>query len=262
LGDNKTENKICKKCKNSFPATLEYFTINKRSKDGFYIWCKTCKNNRMLLYRNKIKQKKKCEHLKHNTEENTQDINNIVTFKICTKCKNSFPATLEYFTRAKMNKDGLNSYCKECWNNYIKSYNNNRNKKEENTIITQELITCKKCGISKPKTQYYKSHVSRKLCNMCHNILRNSNIKDLNIDPEISSYILYNMKNNNYNNNNNNNSYYYNVNIIIDDFILKITPFLKDDISILTNEDKNILVNKIKKIKKIFNILNKKSEVM
>jgi len=34
--------------------------------------------------------------------------------KICTKCKNTFPITPEYFYRNKSHKDGLSSRCKEC----------------------------------------------------------------------------------------------------------------------------------------------------
>lgn len=34
--------------------------------------------------------------------------------KQCTKCKNSYPATPEFFTRHKRTKDGLNCQCKVC----------------------------------------------------------------------------------------------------------------------------------------------------
>ena len=34
--------------------------------------------------------------------------------KICTKCKGSFPATLEFFYRCANSKSGLRSSCKEC----------------------------------------------------------------------------------------------------------------------------------------------------
>lgn len=40
--------------------------------------------------------------------------------KTCTKCKNSYPETNEYFHKRKNGKNGLNSMCKKC-NNEIKN---------------------------------------------------------------------------------------------------------------------------------------------
>lgn len=37
-----------------------------------------------------------------------------IPLKHCPKCDSDFPATPEYFYRAKRNRDGLNTYCKEC----------------------------------------------------------------------------------------------------------------------------------------------------
>ena len=34
--------KICTKCKKSFPATSEYFYVNKKYKSGLQCWCKKC----------------------------------------------------------------------------------------------------------------------------------------------------------------------------------------------------------------------------
>lgn len=36
--------KTCNKCKQEFPATLEYFSKNKTSKSGLQSWCKICSN--------------------------------------------------------------------------------------------------------------------------------------------------------------------------------------------------------------------------
>ena len=35
-------NKKCTKCKKLFPKTLEYFSLDKRNKDGFVSWCRDC----------------------------------------------------------------------------------------------------------------------------------------------------------------------------------------------------------------------------
>jgi hypothetical protein len=37
-----------------------------------------------------------------------------IPLKHCPKCKRDLPATLEYFTRDKQNRDGLYGHCKEC----------------------------------------------------------------------------------------------------------------------------------------------------
>jgi hypothetical protein len=42
--------------------------------------------------------------------------------KRCTKCGNEFPATLDYFTKHAISKDGLRSHCKECHNKEKKAY--------------------------------------------------------------------------------------------------------------------------------------------
>lgn len=36
--------------------------------------------------------------------------------KVCTKCKEPFPATPEYFARSNSTKDGLHTWCKKCKN--------------------------------------------------------------------------------------------------------------------------------------------------
>ena len=42
--------------------------------------------------------------------------------KICTKCKKELPATTEYFYYAKKSKDGLRSWCKDCWKDYKREH--------------------------------------------------------------------------------------------------------------------------------------------
>lgn len=40
----------------------------------------------------------------------------VSTVKMCTKCKIEYPATLQYFYKEKLAKDGMRSKCKECHN--------------------------------------------------------------------------------------------------------------------------------------------------
>lgn len=42
--------------------------------------------------------------------------------KICTKCNRELPATTEYFSRQKSNKDGLRGWCKQCQSVYRSAY--------------------------------------------------------------------------------------------------------------------------------------------
>jgi len=42
--------------------------------------------------------------------------------KTCSKCKNEFPLTEEYFVKTKGYKDGFHSYCKRCKKKYSKQW--------------------------------------------------------------------------------------------------------------------------------------------
>lgn len=42
--------------------------------------------------------------------------------KKCTKCGKEYPKTLEYFTKTKKNKDGLDYWCKECKKEYKRQH--------------------------------------------------------------------------------------------------------------------------------------------
>lgn len=48
--------------------------------------------------------------------------NDTIETKTCTKCKETFPATLEYFHAHKRKKYGLSSWCKICQCNYDREY--------------------------------------------------------------------------------------------------------------------------------------------
>jgi len=46
----------------------------------------------------------------------------MIKMKTCTKCKESYPASLEYFYQDLRNKNGLMSACKECLKQESKQY--------------------------------------------------------------------------------------------------------------------------------------------
>jgi len=52
--------------------------------------------------------------------------------KTCIKCKNEYPATLEYFHKSSQSTTGLIAKCKSCRNSEVKVWNSSEKKKETN----------------------------------------------------------------------------------------------------------------------------------
>lgn len=113
--------KICAKCKQSLPATKEYFFKCNSRKDGLYSWCKICDRN--------IKKVTPSEG----------------SMKICGKCKRSFPATKEYFFLDKNRFDGLYPTCKECLHS----------QRFEPVIDENVMRVCTRCHKEYPSTPQY-----------------------------------------------------------------------------------------------------------
>lgn len=82
--------KRCTKCRQEFPATLEYFYKHSKSKSRLHPWCKSC-----------VKRLKPREVLPSGT-------------KRCPSCKGLFSASSEFFVRDNTRSDGLGTYCKTC----------------------------------------------------------------------------------------------------------------------------------------------------
>jgi Pyruvate/2-oxoacid:ferredoxin oxidoreductase delta subunit len=102
LSQESNPQKQCTKCKLFFPATLEFFFKDKSRKDGLYSRCKSCESKREKARRRSINMKPEVTI----TVPDGQ--------KRCAKCENVYPATPEFFYRARQRKDGLYSYCKVC----------------------------------------------------------------------------------------------------------------------------------------------------
>ena len=83
--------KRCCRCHVVFPVNLFY--TDKSTKDGYCCRCKECDKERMIKTRS-IREKESIREKK------------------CLKCKNVKP--VNEFTKRLRNKDGLDSYCKEC----------------------------------------------------------------------------------------------------------------------------------------------------
>ncbi len=60
------------------------------------------------------------------------------TFKQCTKCEESLPATIEFYSKQKNGKYGLNSKCKKCISEYNKQLRSTPEAKERHRLYAIE----------------------------------------------------------------------------------------------------------------------------
>lgn len=140
--------RLCRKCNNDLPLTLEYFTTRKTDKTGFSRYCKNCIN--------KEKQEKRLEKRKIS---NKGGIVPGEEGRRCSICKNIYPSNDTYFGKHKGNKSGLDSFCKECrrnrnLNNFYKASDkwkttHEKNKKEKQQKIKEikeQSGGCAKCN--------------------------------------------------------------------------------------------------------------------
>lgn len=139
--------RLCRKCNKDLPLTIENFTPRKTDKEGFSLYCKECKNREK---REERLEKRKLSFKGGNLIEEEG--------RRCTLCKHIFPATIDYFGRHKLNKIGLDTYCKECrrnknLNNFYKSsdkwketHTKTRLEKQQRIKdIKENSLGCSKC---------------------------------------------------------------------------------------------------------------------
>jgi len=96
--------KWCNACQTCLPATSEFFNHYKNSKDGLCTTCRECNKKRSKKW-----HKKNCPP--KNIPPKTYKLGE---HKACTKCGESFPATLDYFNRDNSQYSGLHPWCKNC----------------------------------------------------------------------------------------------------------------------------------------------------
>jgi len=63
--------------------------------------------------------------------------------KKCTRCKETFPATLEYFYKNKKCRDELSSWCKKCSQEYTKKWMDSKTPKERKNYQKKHAIRYK-----------------------------------------------------------------------------------------------------------------------
>lgn len=131
--------KRCTKCKQSKPATLEYFSANKTRPDGLQHRCKECVKAAWKLAHPKTPKPPK----KQNAPEG---------YKRCISCKQVKPATEEYFYVCKSQADLLDYYCKDCKSEKAKA---RYTKKRPDYTAPPGYKMCHKCREVKPATEEY-----------------------------------------------------------------------------------------------------------
>lgn len=92
--------KVCSICGQELP--VDKFYVNKKKKDGYSPACKSCFSYREKEELQRQRRKKKIA-LQAEVGEG---------YKICSHCERILP--LSQFNKCKNNKDGLETYCKEC----------------------------------------------------------------------------------------------------------------------------------------------------
>jgi hypothetical protein len=76
--------------------------------------------------------------------------------KVCTVCQEAFPATNEYFNKAKLGKYGITAKCKKCLNNYLHKYYSKNKKRYAKNRKNNKL---KKSEYDKQRYEQYKDKI-------------------------------------------------------------------------------------------------------
>lgn len=147
MSDQGTPLKRCGRCKQWFPATLEFFHRGSDRKDGFSPSCKACEKTRHAIYNYVFKE----------YDESIQ--------KQCRKCLQYYPATPDFFHRRKESKDGLRACCIAC------EYPERGRPME---LTPKGMKQCSQCGQWFPSTLEFfharKGDVLKSACKKCRNI--------------------------------------------------------------------------------------------
>lgn len=98
--------KTCKSCGIAKPLNSQNWVICKNCRDGYRGYCRVCAN-----------EKHKAIRKRNSVVRFFQDESNPNELKACSKCKNSYPKTKEFFQFSK--RDGFYSQCNVCRKDYV-----------------------------------------------------------------------------------------------------------------------------------------------
>ena len=122
------DTKVCSQCK--IEKTLKCFSKKSASKDGLKSSCKECASKSNKILRNKNKARVTIT---------------VPTYKTCYGCHIEKPQW--EFSKDDGQKDGLNSFCKECKSKATGVlYINNKNRE---VVVVPEFKTCGRCRLEK-----------------------------------------------------------------------------------------------------------------
>lgn len=123
--------KCCTKCGRELPATVEYFTTHKKTRDGLYPSCRSCKQKVPRNYSEAVRARNK---KKYNTNRaNPEWVENknlqareryrichplpVIEFRTCTKC-----GCKKSITQFPRNGRAISSHCKACKSRWYSEY--------------------------------------------------------------------------------------------------------------------------------------------
>ena len=101
--------KRCGGCRRELPVTIEYFSANSGTKDGFQTRCRACHKASSLKYR--LQHKARNEALSDMPDHDRWPE---AVEGLCSRCRVKKPRTPRFFHRSKHTRDGLRVECKAC----------------------------------------------------------------------------------------------------------------------------------------------------
>lgn len=121
----KKRTKPCSRCDRDIPRTEEFFSSDRKSKDGFSYRCRPCSvaATRASQSRSPEAIAKHLAYAKAYRDTHSsayvprprvERISKSITHKRCPRCTGSFPRTSEFFHKSSRARDGLRVECKKC----------------------------------------------------------------------------------------------------------------------------------------------------
>ncbi len=177
--------KQCFQCKEIL--LLELFYRNKRTKDGFAVYCKKCSAKKrghsytpQELWEDGHRACTKCKQIKpfsefHKTKKGRFGLSSVCKpckssakpkpkvqngYKFCYKCGAEKPFTAEYFRRSSQNKSGLASLCCECSRQEAKDWR--KQKLQQDPDYTKKMYWKHADKHRKRARAYYYANLSKR----------------------------------------------------------------------------------------------------
>ncbi|MDA8990763.1 hypothetical protein N9H45_04480 [Opitutales bacterium] len=139
------ELKQCTKCKET--KTIENFSFQKKE-NSYRSHCKACRN---------IDAKNSRDRKRGYKIDDYRTLNK--GLKRCYKCKETLPATNDYFTRRAKSSDGFDGICRECKNKQKRAYR--KANKEKIRKGQKKFYEANKTKVLESCKKYYETNKER-----------------------------------------------------------------------------------------------------